>query len=69
MIHQLFDFIQCSPTASHTAATVRAMLAGQRENEGTLRAIRDESVFHIGHSGEYAGKYLLQRLLECAKKQ
>ena len=26
MIHQLFDFIQCSPTASHTAATVRAML-------------------------------------------
>ena len=26
MIRQLFDFIQCSPTASHTAATVRAML-------------------------------------------
>ena len=26
MIHQLFDFIACSPTASHTAATVRAML-------------------------------------------
>lgn len=26
MVHQLFDFIQCSPTASHTAATVRAML-------------------------------------------
>ena len=26
MIDQLFDFIQCSPTASHTAATVRAML-------------------------------------------
>ena len=26
MIHQLFDFIQCSPTASHTVATVRAML-------------------------------------------
>ena len=26
MIHQLFDFIQWSPTASHTAATVRAML-------------------------------------------
>ena len=26
MIHQLFDFTQCSPTASHTAATVRAML-------------------------------------------
>ena len=26
MIHLLFDFIQCSPTASHTAATVRAML-------------------------------------------
>ena len=26
MIHQLFDFIQCSPTTSHTAATVRAML-------------------------------------------
>lgn len=26
MIHQLFDFIQCSPTASHTATTVRAML-------------------------------------------
>lgn len=50
-------------------ATVRAMLAGQRENEETLRAIRDESVFHIGHSGEYAGKYLLQRLLEGAKKQ
>ena len=50
-------------------ATVRAMLAGQRENEENLRAIRDESVFHIGHSGEYAGKYLLQRLLERAKKQ
>ena len=48
---------------------MRAMLAGQRENEETLRAIRDESVFHIGHSGEYAGKYLLQRLLEGAKKQ
>ena len=26
MIHQLFDFIQCSPTASHTVVTVRAML-------------------------------------------
>ena len=26
MIPQLFDFIQCSPTASHTVATVRAML-------------------------------------------
>ena len=26
MIHQLFDFIACSPTASHTVATVRAML-------------------------------------------
>ena len=50
-------------------ATVRAMLAGRRESEETLRAIRDESVFHIGHSGEYAGKYLLQRLLERAKKQ
>ncbi len=26
MIHSLFDFIRCCPTASHTAATVRAML-------------------------------------------
>ena len=26
MIQQLFDLLQCSPTASHTAATVRAML-------------------------------------------
>lgn len=49
-------------------AAVRGMLAAQKENEDALRTIRDESVFHIGHSGEYAGKYLLQRLVERAKK-
>ena len=39
MIHQLFDFIQCSPTASHTAATVRAMVtqAGFTELLGAPR--------------------------------
>ena len=54
MIHQLFDFIQCSPTASHTVATVRAMLLQEGftqllETDPWQLEARRQVLHHPGH--------------------
>lgn len=50
--------------ADHTGGIVREILSNQEEAKEELFEVRKKNVFHIGNSGEFSGRYLLERLMK-----
>ena len=53
----------------HVADAVSEIFSKQNEFHDRIFQIRSELIFNLGHSGEAAGKYIIQRIIEKDKER
>lgn len=51
----------------HVVDAVSEIFAKRAEFHDRIQQVRTETVFHIGHSGEAGGKYIINRIIEKDK--